>query len=142
MKKTIVSGYFNPMHLGHLRYIQDAKSRGEYLIVIVNNDVQQKLKKGKVIMDETERVEITKELRSVDEVFLSIDDDLSVCKTLLAIREKYPEDELIFCNGGDRPDMDDIPESKVGANLKFEFGVGGKEKLNSSTNINEHTGNE
>lgn len=139
---TIVSGYFNPMHIGHLRYLQDARSRGDRLIVIVNNDVQQNLKKGKIIMFETERVEITRELRSVDEVFLSIDNDLSVCKSLEAIRKTYPCDVLVFCNGGDRPDMNSIPESKLKIGLKFEFGVGGTDKLNSSTSVNRQTGDE
>ncbi|MBW3020651.1 adenylyltransferase/cytidyltransferase family protein [Candidatus Woesearchaeota archaeon] len=137
MKVTIVSGYFNPIHLGHLRYIQDAKSRGDYLIVIVNNDKQQILKKGKIIMDENERLEIIKELRSVDEVILSIDEDRSVCRTLELIRSEHPDDDLYFCNGGDRPDMDSIPESKLNIGLKFEFGVGGNDKINSSTNIND-----
>ncbi len=136
MKITIVSGYFNPLHLGHIEYLRDAKLRGEHLIVIVNNDTQQLLKKGRIIMPQNERYEIAKELRCSDEVILSIDTDGSVCETLKHIRNIHSSDELYFCNGGDRPDLNSIPESKLDIGLKFEFGVGGTDKINSSSNVN------
>lgn len=140
--RTIVSGYFNPIHLGHLQMIREAKQLGDYLIVIVNNDIQQKIKKGKIIMSEDERLEVVKELRSVDEVLLSVDTDKTVCESLKLLRLSYPHDQLVFCNGGDRPNMDAIPEADLGINLEFVFGVGGDNKLNSSTNINKLMGNE
>ena len=142
MKRTIVSGYFNPLHLGHVKYIEGGKALGDYLIVIVNNDVQQELKKGKIIMKQDERAEIVKALRAVDEVMISVDSDGSVCRSLEAIREKYASDELVFCNGGDRPDMASIPEAQLNIDLKFEFAVGGNDKINSSSNINSLTGDE
>ncbi len=136
MKIGIVSGYFNPIHLGHIKYIQDAKSRCDHLIVIINNDIQQIIKKGKIIMNELERIDIIKELRSVDETILAMDEDKTVCETLKYLRNKYPKDEIIFFNGGDRKDLDSIPESKLNINIAFEFAIGGNEKINSSSNIN------
>ena len=96
--KTIIaiSGYFDPLHVGHLEYIKMAKQLGDQLIVIVNNDKQAVLKKGKSFMNENDRVEIVKALKYVDEVFLSIDEDTSVCKSLEVIK---PD---IFANGGDQ----------------------------------------
>ena len=78
MKKVCISGYFDPLHVGHIEYINKAKKLGDYLVVIVNNNLQCKLKKGKFFMDENDRVEIVKNLKSVDEVFLSIDSDKTV----------------------------------------------------------------
>ena len=82
MKKVCISGYFDPLHVGHIEYINKAKKLGDYLVVIVNNNLQCKLKKGKFFMDENDRVLIVKNLKSVDEVFLSIDSDKTVCKSL------------------------------------------------------------
>ena len=82
MKKVCISGYFDPLHVGHIEYINKAKKLGDYLVVIVNNNLQCKLKKGKFFMDKNDRAEIVKNLKSVDEVFLSIDDDKTVCKSL------------------------------------------------------------
>lgn len=139
MKISIVSGYFNPLHLGHLKMIQDAKSMGDKLVIIVNNDIQQEIKKGKIIMSENERYEIVKALRDVDDAILSIDEDSTVTKTLELVSKKYPEDELFFCNGGDRNACADIPEAEICKkyNIELKFGVGGDFKTNSSSNINQ-----
>ena len=106
MKKVCISGYFDPLHVGHIEYINKAKKLGDYLVVIVNNNLQCKLKKGKFFMDENDRAEIVKNLKSVDEVFLSIDSDKTVCKSLEKLKPS------IFANGGDRKNYE-IPESKV-----------------------------
>lgn len=137
MKIAIVSGYYNPLHLGHIKMMQSAKELADYLICIVNNDKQQIIKKGKVIMGENERFEIIQSIKYVNEAIISIDEDKTVCKTLKQIANKYPNDELIFCNGGDRKDLESIPEANLGINIKFEFGIGGFNKINSSSNINE-----
>ena len=92
MKKVCISGYFDPLHVGHIEYINKAKKLGDYLVVIVNNNLQCKLKKGKFFMDENDRVEIVKNLKSVDEVFLSIDSDKTVCKSL----EKLKPSILVY----------------------------------------------
>ena len=129
-KKNIVavSGYFDPIHVGHLEYLELAKKIGDYLIVIVNNDFQTSLKKGKSFMNENDRVEIVSAIRCVDEVFLSIDEDSSVCKSLEHIK---PD---IFANGGDRK-LDEIPETKVMKkyNIKMVDGLG--KKIRSSSDL-------
>ncbi len=102
MTRGIVSGYFNPLHMGHLEYIHAAKVRCDYLIVIVNNDEQVKIKGSKQFMDEDHRCFIMASLRDVDRVELAIDSDKTVCATLADLRRQYPNDELLFFNSGDR----------------------------------------
>ena len=128
MKKVSISGYFDPLHVGHLEYINKAKELGDYLVVIVNNNHQCKLKKGKFFMDEKDRVEIVKNLKSVDEVFLSVDKDRTVSKSLEKLKPS------VFANGGDRKNYE-IPESKI-CNLygiKIIDGLG--DKIRSSSDL-------
>ena len=122
-----VSGYFDPIHIGHLEYLRMAKELGDSLVVIVNNNYQCKLKKGKHFMDENDRVEIVKALRFVDEVFLSVDNDRTVCKSLEEIK---PD---IFANGGDRA-TSEVPETPVCKkfNIKMVDGLGDKIRSSSS----------
>jgi glycerol-3-phosphate cytidylyltransferase/D-beta-D-heptose 7-phosphate kinase/D-beta-D-heptose 1-phosphate adenosyltransferase len=149
MKRVIVSGYFNPLHGGHLDMIEDARLLGDYLIVVVNNDIAQQIKKGKVILDEMNRMRLMRSLRMVDEVILSIDEDLGQARTLREIRGLYPKDELIFANGGDRdPSKHALPENEmqscIDCDIQTVFGVGSREveKRDSSTRINRETGHE
>ena len=133
-KKIIaVSGYFNPIHVGHLRLLKEAKKLGDFLVVIVNNDKQVKLKGSVPFMKEKDRVEIVKEIRCVDKVVLEIDNHRSVCKTLTQIK---PD---IFANGGDR-NKANIPEDAICKkyNIKMVDNVGGK-KLRSSSTILKKT---
>lgn len=141
---VIVSGYFNPIHKGHVRMIRHARQLGDYLIVIVNNDAQQLQKKGKIIMPQDEREEIVAALRDVDEVVLATDQDRTVCKTLEIIAIEHSSDRLIFANGGDRAAPKDIPETAVcnEFGIEMKFGVGGEDKPQSSTNINKALGHE
>jgi cytidyltransferase-like protein len=126
-----VSGYFNPLHVGHIEYFQRAKdiagADGE-LIVIVNNDAQSFLKKGSSFMKEQERVMIVKNLRMVDHVILSVDVDRTVCRTLASIVPPPTH----FCNGGDQNNQS-IPEARLchelGIVLVDELG----EKIQSSS---------
>lgn len=128
MKKIAVSGYFDPIHVGHLEYLKLAKKLGDKLVVIVNNNHQCVLKKGKPFMDESDRVEIVKCLKMVDEVFLSVDKDKTVCESLEAIK---PD---IFANGGDRS-TGEVPESFICKkyNIKMIDGLG--EKIRSSSDL-------
>ena len=139
---AIVSGYFNPIHIGHLQMIKAAKAVAPYLVVIVNNDQQQLLKKGRILMTEDDRLAIVTELRTVDEAFVAIDDDRTVAASLRRVRELYPDAELSFCNGGDRSDVGDpVPSAEshlteeIG--LRMLYGVGGENKADSSSRINE-----
>lgn len=149
MKRVIVSGYFNPLHGGHLDMIEAARKLGDYLIVIVNNDKAQLIKKGKVILDEGNRLRLMRALRDVDEVILSSDEDLGQAKTLRKIREQYPDDELVFANGGDRdPAKHALPDNELLAcsdcRIETVFGVGSHEveKRDSSSRINQAVGHE
>jgi glycerol-3-phosphate cytidylyltransferase/D-beta-D-heptose 7-phosphate kinase/D-beta-D-heptose 1-phosphate adenosyltransferase len=148
VKIIIVSGYFNPLHGGHLDMIEAAAAMGDRLIVIVNNDKQQLLKKGKIILDEHNRMRLMKALRVVDEVVLSIDEDPGQSRTLRKVREMYPYDELVFANGGDRDSTKALPENEAAAceecAITAVFGIGSDdvEKRDSSTRINQATGHE
>ena len=128
MKKVAVSGYFDPLHVGHLEYLKLAKSLGDYLIVIVNSNSQCKIKKGRPFMDENDRLEIVRNLKMVDEVFLSIDQDKTVCKSLEKIR---PD---IFANGGDRS-TDEAPETVICNKYKIKMIDGLGEKIRSSSDL-------
>ena len=144
MKTIIVSGFFNPLHGGHLDMIEAAADMGDNLIVIVNNDIQQILKKDKIILPEQNRARLMRALRHVDEVIISIDEDPTVIKTLHAIADKYPDHELVFANGGDRDSEKAIPEGDVtrDRHIALVFGVGGTEKADSSTRINQALGHQ
>jgi len=143
MKLVIVSGYFNPLHGGHLDMIEAASKLGNRLIVVVNNDKQQIMKKGKIILSQENRYRLVNALRDVDEVILSIDEeDMGQRKTLEMIAKTHPYDEIIFANGGDRDSEKAIPETDICSKyrIRLEFGVGGTEKADSSTRINQALG--
>ncbi len=128
MKRVAVSGYFDPIHIGHLEYLKLAKELGDKLVVIVNNNDQCVLKKGKPFMDELDRVEIVKSLKMVDEVFLSIDKDKTVCASLEEIK---PD---IFANGGDRS-TGEVPESSICKKYNIEMIDGLGDKIRSSSDL-------
>ena len=134
-KVVITSGYFNPLHIGHINLIREAKNLGDFLVVIVNNDAQVKTKDSLTFMPEQERIEIIKALRYADDVILSIDKDSTVAESLRMVAEKYPETELFFAKGGDR-NSDNIPENEKRVCEEFEItvinGVGG-DKIQSSS---------
>ncbi|MBT94583.1 MAG: glycerol-3-phosphate cytidylyltransferase [Acidimicrobiaceae bacterium] len=139
---VIVSGYFSPLHCGHLDYLEEAAASGNRLIVIVNNNDQQILKKGKLIMDQKDRLRIINALSIVDDAMISIDDDRSVSKTLAFIAENNKEFSLVFGNGGDRNSLENIPEGKICEKyeIKTIFNFGGTAKRDSSTRINQELG--
>ena len=112
-KAIIVSGYFNPLHKGHLELFEKAKTKGDELWVIINNDVQRELKGSKAFMEEDERIIIVKAIGIVDKALISIDKDKTQCETLRFLEKEYgAEYDLFFANGGDQ-NNNSIPESTV-----------------------------
>ena len=132
MKICVVSGGFDPIHSGHIAYFKSAKSLGDILIVALNSDNWLIEKKSSFFMPFQERKIIIENLEVVDRVIDFDDDDLGSCiNGLKKIKTMYPDDEIIFCNGGDR-NKKNIPEMSL-SDINFEFGVGGDDKKNSSS---------
>jgi len=134
MKKAIiVSGYFNPLHKGHLELFEKAKEAGDALIVIVNNDKQREMKGSSFFMDEQERVQIIRALTVVDMAWISIDEDSTQNETLkLMFRKFYETYKLAFANGGDQ-NNETIPERKVCEQFDIELIDGLGDKIQSSS---------
>lgn len=137
-KKPIIvaiSGYFNPLHVGHLEYIKRAKKLGDHLVVIINNDAQVKLKGRVPFMSEQDRLAIIKALRDVDQVFLSIDKyrwpngEIPVIKSLAKIKPN------IFANGGDRHNVSNVPEADICQKLKIKMVDGLGKKIRASSEM-------
>ena len=132
-KAIIVSGYFNPLHKGHLELFEKAKSKGNELWVIVNSDLQRELKGSKPFMEEDERLIILKAIGLVNRALISIDKDKTQCLTLKYLAEKYgAEYDLFFANGGDQ-NNDSIPEFDVCKENKIVLIDGLGEKIQSSS---------
>lgn len=149
----ITSGYFNPLHAGHLALIKEAKSLCDELIVIVNNDKQVDLKGSRKFMTAEERLEIILALKWVDQATISIDQDITVSKTVAALSEQINKwgilnsifgeyssvPAIIFAKGGDRKDNSSMPASELEVCKKYGvevvYGVGGFDKKNSSSKI-------
>ena len=132
-KAVIVSGYFNPIHKGHLEYFNNSRALADELFVIVNNDAQRALKGSKEFQKQEERMTIVSNIRAVDKAILSVDEDRTVCATLKKISQEYgSEYELSFANGGDQ-NNDTIPErpicEKLGIRLIDNLG----DKIQSSS---------
>jgi cytidyltransferase-like protein len=133
MKAVIVSGYFNPIHKGHIEYFQNAKNSGDELFVIVNNDHQRALKGSKEFQDETERLFIVSSFKLVDKCFLSIDKDRTVIETIKQIHKDYSSEyDLAFANGGDQ-NNDTIPERVICEELGIDLIDGLGNKIQSSS---------
>jgi len=120
------SGYFDPLHMGHLELFSRAKKLGTKLVVIVNNDEQAKLKKGFAFMSEKERLAVIDSLRMVDQVILSVDKDKTICKTLELVRPH------IFAKGGDST-LVNVPERGICDKLGIRLVLGLGDKIQSSS---------
>ena len=106
-----MSGYFNPIHKGHLEYFINAKHLADQLFVIVNNDFQRALKGSKEFHKEAERLFIVQNIKAVDKAIISVDKDRTVCETIRTIFETFGKEyQLAFANGGDQ-DNNSIPEA-------------------------------
>ena len=139
MRVVVISGFFNPLHIGHIDYISSARNLGDFLVVIVNSDNQVKLKGSVPFMNQDDRLRIIRNIKGVDRSVIAIDEDGSVCQTL---REEFKRlqydpffDEMIFANGGDRKEggvPEDILENELG--IRMIYNVGG-EKVQSSSDL-------
>ena len=134
MKKAIiVSGYFNPLHKGHLDLFEKAKEVGDALIVIVNNDKQREMKGSTFFQDEQERVRIIRSLSVVDMAWISIDKDSTQIETLKTMFSKFYETyKLAFANGGDQTN-ETIPEANICKQFGIELIDGLGDKIQSSS---------
>jgi len=135
MNIVLVTGGFDPLHSGHIAYFESAKQLGDKLIVGCNSDAWLERKKGRAFMPITERTTIIQNLRMVDGVILFNDDDGSSVEAVKNVQKLFPNDQIIFANGGDRT-AGNIPEMAC-KDVIFKFGVGGDDKRNSSSWILE-----
>lgn len=133
MKIVLVTGGFDPLHRGHIEYFKAAKKLGDKLIVGVNSDSWLTRKKGRPFLTIKDRVAIIENLKMVDNCILFNDNDGTAIEAIHNIRRLFPDDIIVFANGGDRT-KDNIPEM-VFNDVEFVFGVGGTEKINSSSDI-------
>ena len=132
MKISVVSGGFDPLHSGHINYLESAATHGDKLVVLVNSDEWLTRKKGRPFMPFEERSIIIQRMDMVDNVYAVDDSDGSVTKGLIDVRNAFGhQHEYVFCNGGDRG-KDNIPEMAV-EGYEFTFSVGGDNKANSSS---------
>lgn len=132
-KAIIVSGYFNPIHKGHIEYFNNAKALADELFVIVNSDLQRGLKGSKEFQKEDERLFIVQNIKAVDKAILSVDKDRTVCESIRAIFETYGNEyELGFANGGDQNNHS-IPEAPICKELKIQLIDGLGDKIQSSS---------
>ena len=132
-KAIIVSGYFNPIHKGHLEYFNNAKDLADELFVIVNSDLQRALKESKEFQKEDERLFIVQNIKAVDTAIISIDKDRTVCASIESIFETYGDQyQLGFANGGDQ-DNNSIPEAPICKELGIQLIDGLGDKIQSSS---------
>jgi cytidyltransferase-like protein len=133
MKIVLITGGFDPLHSGHIAYFKAAKALGDILVVGVNSDAWLTRKKGSPFMPYKERAAIVRNIVGVDFVIDFNDADGSAKHALWMVRQSYPQDRIVFANGGDRTQTN-IPEMDSGIdNVEFAFGVGGEDKKNSSS---------
>jgi cytidyltransferase-like protein len=132
-KIVLVTGGFDPIHSGHVEYFKAAKKLGDLLVVGINSDAWLTRKKGVPFMPSHERHVIVDNLDMVDRTLFFNDKDGSAKQAIKDVRALYPNDQIIFANGGDRTQAN-IPEMDIkDDNLVFAFGVGGENKMNSSS---------
>mgnify|MGYP003122745906 FL=1 len=141
MKLAIVSGGFDPVHVGHVELLQKAREKADSLFVIVNNDAFLERKKGKAFMPLKERIAIMQSFKGVELALESVDEDDTVCETLTWLSAAYKPkfEEIFFCNGGDRTSGENTPEHEIclKVGIKPVYGLG--DKIQSSSDLLQKT---
>jgi len=139
MRVVAISGFFNPLHIGHIDYISAARNLGDYLIVIVNSDDQVEMKGSVPFMNQDDRLTIIRNIKGVDRCIIAIDDDGSVCNTLREEFKRLQNDpffeDMIFANGGDRKKgyvPESVLEDELGIVMVYNIGGG---KIQSSSDL-------
>jgi cytidyltransferase-like protein len=133
MKIVLVTGGFDPLHSGHIKYFEEAKKLGDQLIVGLNSDDWLTRKKGRPFMKFEDRLAVVRNIKGVNWTVQFDDTDGTAKDAIRKVRLNYPTETIIFANGGDRTSSN-IPEMDiVDDNLEFAFGVGGENKMNSSS---------
>ncbi len=141
MKLAIVSGGFDPVHVGHVELLQKAREKADSLFVIVNNDAFLERKKGKAFMPLKERIAIMQSFKGVELALESVDEDDTVCETLTWLSAAYKPkfEEIFFCNGGDRTSGENTPEHEICLKVGIEPVYGLGEKIQSSSDLLQKT---
>jgi cytidyltransferase-like protein len=130
---VLITGGFDPIHSGHIKYIKSAKELGDFLVVGVNSDWWLVRKKGKAFLPWVERAAIVDAIKGVDMTIAFDDRDDTAKDAITYVRNSFPTAKIIFANGGDRT-KENIPEMDINdKNIEFIFGVGGTNKKNSSS---------
>ena len=137
---ALVSGGFDPVHIGHLRMFQDAKKLADEVIVLLNNDDWLVKKKGKPFMNQNQRKEILEEFKSISEVIIQTSSEPSSSLAIEDFVIKNTNKSICYCNGGDRSNIENIRESEICKKLKvnLEFGIGGENKIESSSDLTKN----
>ena len=137
---ALVSGGFDPVHVGHLRMFQDARELSHNVIVLLNNDDWLIKKKGKPFMNENQRKDILDEFKSITEVIIQTSSEKSSNLAIEEFVKNNPNKDICYCNGGDRNNIKNIREAQICKKLgvTLEFGVGGEEKIESSSKLTKN----
>ena len=137
---ALVSGGFDPVHVGHLRMFKDALRFSDNVVILLNNDEWLIKKKGKPFMNERQRKEILDQFKGISKVIIQKSSDKSSSSAIEEFAFNNPKKLICYCNGGDRNNIQNIREAEICQKLKIDlqFGVGGEEKIESSSQLTKN----